>query len=1042
MDKKFTKLIKNNIWKTLVFLLIMSPVVSFSQATTITVTGTVKDVSGEVMPGVGIKVKDGTTTAMTDGNGKFSIKIPDQKARLQFSYIGYNSYEELVGDRKVLTIVLKENVGSLTEVVVQGYGGSSKKSDLTGATVSINSAQIAERQPTNIYDAIQGQASGVLVINDNGEPGAEGNIQIRGASTFSSSGNNPLYVVDGVITDGIANINPNDIQNIEILKDAASTSIYGSRAANGVILVTTKRGQVGKPRVDVSYGRKIGNIAHTIQQANSKDLRLWRGIQNNNTTSGSSTDSLNVAYNADNYLEDLLLGNTAILNDVKLGVSGGQKGLTYYSSLNYLDDKGSVLNTWAKRLQGRMNIDFQVSPKLRNNTNVTFNWNKKSTWSTGGSLNPVFDRPNNLRLYLPDGTLTSYTSSKRNPVANALLETNITDGYGAAITNNLEYQIYKDLKFTTVASGSLNNNNNKYFQPEFLDDNGNENRGSQSSSIGFNWTLQSFFNFDKTIGKDHKFNATLGVESSKNSSRSLKLQALPGSFVNELITNFNLANIDIRNSNSGGGGNTLASLLARVGYNYKGRYILNSTFRRDGSSKFGPENKWGNFLSGSMAWRVSDEKFMAWAKKGKVLNDAKIRVSIGAQGNNGIGDNEDATLVSFGDVSYLGDAGAVISNRLGNPEIQWENTVQTNLGTDISLFGGRLLLVADYYHKATNKLLMDNLLPKETGFQTVRVNAGDLYTNGAEFSISGTPVAKSNFTWFVNANISFEQGRVKSLFRDEPFITGTRYLISPGGRLGDFYGYKQLGIYRWTASNAYSADWSKLEPVNVAADGQSAEYYTLNGQRYTGTVQKLSGPAGFLKGGDTEWLDVNKDGLIDDADRSIIGNATPDFYLGLSNTFSYKRFSLNVMLNATIGGQIYNAFKESFSTFGSSNGTAFPEAIYGAWRKEGDIAIYPYFPTKDNNGNQKRGVNSYYLEDASFLRLSSARVNYSFQPALINKFKLKALSLFVYGTNLLTWTNYSGFDPEFSDSNPLSPGTDGGKYPKRREFGFGINISL
>lgn len=270
MDKTFIKLIKNYRWGILLFLFMISPMVSLAQS--FVVTGTVKDSKGEIIPGVTVKLKDAATTAITDNEGKFSIKVPDQKAKLQFIYIGYNPYEELVGERKTMAVVLTDNVGALTEVVIQGYGGSSKKSDLTGATVSINATQITERQPTTIYDAIQGQASGVLVINDNGEPGAEGKIQIRGASTFSSAGNNPLYVVDGVITDGISNINPNDIQNIEILKDAASTSIYGSRAANGVILVTTKRGQVGKPRVDISYGRKIGNIAHTIQQANSKDL--------------------------------------------------------------------------------------------------------------------------------------------------------------------------------------------------------------------------------------------------------------------------------------------------------------------------------------------------------------------------------------------------------------------------------------------------------------------------------------------------------------------------------------------------------------------------------------------------------------------------------------------------------------------------------------------------------------------------------------------------------------------------------------------------
>ena len=1016
---------------------------SFAQ-TTNTVTGTVKDEKGETLPGVSVKVKDGAGATQTDLEGKFSIRVPDAKARLQFSYIGFNAYEEIVGNRTVLSIVLKENVNSLQELVIQGYGGETKKSDLTGSTSSVNARQIAERQPTNIFDAIQGQAAGVLVVNDNGEPGAEGTIQIRGASSFSSSGgNNPLYVVDGIITDGISNIAPNDIQNIEILKDAASTSIYGARASNGVILITTKRGQEGKPRFDVFYGRKTGKISHYIQQANSRDLRLWRQIQNNNNpNSGSNTDSLNSAYNSDNYLEDMLLGNTAVLNDLRVGISGGQKGLTYYSSLNFLDDKGVALNTWAKRVQGRINVDFQVTPKFKYTTNLNFYWNKKNEWSVGGSLNPVFDRPNNLRIYLPDGSLTSYTSSKRNPIANALLETNITEGYRASFANNFEYKILKDLRFTATASAQLDNSDNNYFQPQFLDDNGNENRGRQSSNQRFNWLIQTFFNYDKTLGKDHKISATAGVSAERDNSRSLSYGALPGSFVSESITNFYAGNIDINQTRTGGGGSSLASLYGRLGYNYKGKYILNGTYRRDGSSRFGPQSKWGNFISGSLAWRVSDEKFLAWAKKDGVLDDAKLRLSVGAQGNDGIGQNEDATLIGFGDVSYLGSTGAVIADRLGNPAIQWENTVQTNLGTDISLFKGRLNVIVDYYRKATNKLLADNLLPKETGFQNVRVNAGDLLTTGAEFGISGTPVSGKNFSWNVNANISFQQGRVKSLINDEAFITGTRYLISRGGRLGDYYGYKQLGIYRWTASNAYTTDWARLEPVNVAADGQSAEYYILNGERYNGTIQKLSGPAGFLKGGDTEFDNFTKDGIIDDADRQIIGNATPDFYLGFINTFNYKRFSLNVLMNATIGGQVYNEFKERFAVFSSSNGPAFPEAIYGSWRKEGDIATYPFFPTKDNNGNQKRGVNSYYLEDGSFVRLSSARLNYTFEPAWVSKVKMKGLGVFVYGTNLLTWTNYTGFDPEFSSSSPLTPGTDGGRYPKRREFGFGLNIGL
>jgi len=1016
--------------------------VAFSQP--VKVTGKVTDSKGETLPGVGVKVKGTSLGATTSVDGKFTLNVPDGKSVLVFTYVGFVTKEEAVAGRTTINVQLKEAISSLDEVVVTGYGGMAKKSDLTGSTSSIGAKAIAERQPTNIFDAIQGQAAGVLVMNDGGEPGAEGTIQIRGASTFSQTGgNSPLYVVDGIITDGISNINPNDIQNIEILKDAASTSIYGARAANGVILVSTKRGQEGKPRLDISYGHKVGSIAHTIQQANSKDLRLYRQIQNNNNpNSGSSTDSLNPAYNSDNYLEDMLLGNIAHLNDLKVGISGGQKGITYYSSLNYLDDKGSVLNTWAKRLQGRVNVDFQVSPKFKYTTQINFYWNKNQAWKTGNSLNPVFDRPNNLRIYLPDGGLTSYTSSKRNPIANALLERNETEGYRASFANNFEYKIFKDLKITTTANAQLDNTNNDYFQPEFLDDNGNENRGSITMAKKFNWLLQSYLNYNKTIARDHSFNATLGVSAEKTTGSSLVTTALPGTYASELITNFYGPNVDIKNTRSNGTGNALASVYGRLGYGFKGRYIVNATFRRDGSSRFGPDAKWGNFISGSAAWRISDEKFLAWAKKDGVLEDAKLRISVGAQGNDGIGENEMSTLISFGDVSYLGNTGAVVSNRLGNPLIQWENTIQSNYGTDLSFFKGRLTFVADYFRKSTNKLLADRQIPKETGFQTVRVNAGDLLTTGMEFALSGSPISTKNFTWNVGANVSFQRGKIVSLMDHEPFIAGARNYIQEGGRLGDFYGYHQLGIYRWTASNAYSSDWTRLEPVNVAADGQTAEYYTLNGVRYDGPIQKLSGPAGFLKGGDTEWENVNKDGVIDDADRKVIGNATPDYFLGFINTFTYKRLSLNVIFNATVGGQIYNAFKENFSVTSSSNGTNFPEGIYGAWRKEGDIATYPYYPTKDNNGNQKRGANSYYLEDASYIRLQSARINYSISPALAKKVYMKGLGIYMYGTNLLTWTNYSGFDPEFSDSNPLTPGTDGGKYPKRREFGMGININL
>ena len=1026
---------------TFVLVLQLMALAGYSQNAAIKVTGVVTDLTGGPIPGVIVKVKGGPEGVATDPNGKFSLVVQGPKSVLVFTYIGYITHEETVGNRRTLNVSLKESATSLNEVVVTGYGGVSMKRDLTGSISSVSAKQIEERQPINIFDALQGQAAGVLVMNDNGEPGATGSIQIRGASTFSSSGNGPLYVVDGVITDNASGINPNDIQNMEVLKDAASSSIYGARAANGVILITTKRGQEGKPRFDLQYAHVFGKMSHTIQQANSKDLRVWRQIQNkNNASSGSSVDSLNPAYNSDNYLEDMLLGNLAHKSDVRVGVSGGQKGLTYYSSINFLDDKGIALNTWFKRVQGRVNVDYQATPKFKYSTNLTFNWQKDQKWSTGGSLNPVFDRPNNLRIYLPDGSLTSYTSTKRNPIANALMEKNETEGYKAQFNNTLGYKILKELNFTSVANVQFDNSQRTYFQPMFLDDNGDENRGKNEMDKSLFWQLQSFLNYNKTINKDHTLTGMLGVSAERKRYDDFYFEAIPASFASEEIYVFNGSNIDITKTRTTADANSLASLFGRIGYNYKGKYIMQGTYRRDGSSRFGSESKWGNFLSGSAAWRFSDEKFMSWTKK--FLEDAKLRASIGQQGNDGIGQYEMYSLINFGNESYYGIGGASINSKLGNSFIQWENTVQQDYGLDLSFFNGRLGLTADYYIKSTNKLLADQQIPKETGFTSVRVNVGNIRNTGMEFVVNGTPIVAKNFKWNIIGNVSFEKGKVVSLINHQPFISGTRHYLEEGGSLGNFYGYKHLGIYRWDASNAYSDNWERLEPVNVSADGKTAEYYTLNGQRYNGVAKKLNGPAGVLGGGDTIWDNVRKDDIIDEADRQVIGNATPDFYLGFVNTFSYKRLSLSFNINATIGGQVYNAFKENMSTNSSSNGPALPEAIYGAWRQQGDIATYAYFPNKDTNGSLKKGFNSYYLEDASFLRLTSARINYSLPLESAKKILMKGVNAYVYGINLLTWTNYTGFDPEFSSSNPLQPGVDGGKYPKRREIGLGLNITL
>lgn len=1038
----------NRITCLLFFTLLLQFTVLPAQSQTVRVAGAIKNGKGSPLTGVNVAVKGEKNGTTTDADGRFSIDVPNENAILLFSFVGHLTSEEIVGSRKFIEIVLKESPSNLDEVVVVGYGQTQKKRDVGGAISSVSSKQIEERQPVNLFDALQGQAAGVLIMNDNGEPGAQGSIQIRGANTFAAEGNTPLYVVDGVITDNAAAINPNDIERVEILKDAASASIYGARSAAGVILITTKKGKEGKPRLDVQYSKIYGWLANKLQAANASELRYYRKIQNGNLsgTQGSFTDSLNPSFNSDNDYQALLLGNTADRNDLKMSVSGGQKLLTYYGSLNYIDDKGIALNTWNKSIQSRVNTEFQFSPKLKYSNNLSFYWSFGNFTSINNSLRPVFDRASYLRVYNPDGSLTSYLNSKRNPVANALLEDNTRETMKAQMNHQIDYQIIKSLKFTTSFNAQLTNFQGFYFAPRFLDDNGNENFGRNDLNKSFSWLLQGFLNYSKKIGI-HSFTGLLGVQKDRQKDDNTHLEGK--NFVIETAHYVQGAFIDnLTSQRTSGSAVSTASAFARVNYSVNDKYSFMMSFRRDASSRFAPESRIGNFFSGYAAWRFSEEKFMEWARN--FLKDGKFRFSWGQTGNDRVGNYDYLQLLNQGNNSYNGIAGASLNSTFGNSALKWEATEQKNAGLDLSLFGGKVSFVADYYIKTTHDLLYAKPLPGETGFTNVKVNVGSIQTRGLEFQLNSTPVATKNFTWTLNGNIAFERGKILSLAGGQPFITG-KWFIEENGRIGNFYGWKRLGIYASNAHNAYDKLGNKLTPVGLniihgstpRSSTVTVTGYELNGKPYADSVYRKMGNGLPLLGGDSEWEDLNNDGSIDDQDRQIIGNAQPKYYLGIINNFTYKQFSLNIIVNATIGGKVYNSFKQGLTNNSSSNGPALPEAIYGAWVRQGqEGAIYPYFPDKDTRGSQRGSGNDFFLEDASFIRLSSARLSYRFKPAIAKKAFLNNASVYVYGINILTWTDYTGYDPEFSSSNALQVGDDNGRYPKRRELGMGLNIQF
>ena len=1037
------------------FLILLSAFsVGFAQ-TPIRVTGAVKDAKGAALAGVSITLKGAATGVTTDANGQYSINVPSKESLLIFSFVGYLTKEQHVKEQQIINVTLTDKTNDLEEVVVIGYGQTQKKRDVGGAISSVNSKQIAERQPINLFDALQGQAAGVLIMNDNGEPGAQGSIQIRGANTFTAEGNTPLYVIDGVISDNGAAINPNDIERIEVLKDAASASIYGSRSAAGVILITTKRGKDGKPKIDVQYSKVYGWLAHKIQAANAAELRYYRKIQQGNLsgTQGSFTDSLNPSFNADNDYQDLLLGNRADRDDIKLSVSGGQKNMSYYGSMNYINDEGIALNTWYKSFQSRINTEFQFSPKLKYSNNLSFYWSYGNFTSINNSLRPAFDRASYLRVYNADGTLTSYLNSKRNPVANALLEDNTRETMKVQMNHQLEFQIIKDLRFTTRFNANLESFQGFYFQPRFLDDNGNENFGRNDLNKGFDWLLEGFLNYNKKFG-NHAVTGLLGAGKDRVKDDETHLEGKD--FVIETAHYVKGAFIDnlTRQTTSGSAVSTAYAFI-RGNYSFKDRYNVMGMMRRDASSRFAPETRIGNFFSAYAVWRFSDEKFMGWADR--FLTDGKLRFSWGQTGNDRVGNYEYLQLLNQGNNSYNGVAGASLSTSFGNTDLKWEATEQKNVGLDLTLFNGKISFVFDYYIKTTHDLLYAKPLPGQLGFSTVKVNVGTIETRGLEFQMNSIPISTKNFTWRLDGNLTFERGKILSLEGGQPFITG-KWLIEEGGRIGNFYGWRNLGIYPSDVHNAYTQDWQKLTPVGITISPATtppatptprnnqivtAAGYELNGKPYTGTVYKKTGNGLPLLGGDVEWEEVDVDGIIDDNDRQIIGNAQPDYYFGIINSFNYKQFSLNVIVNGTTGGVVYNSFKQGLTNNSSSNGPALPEAIYGAWVRQGqEGATFPYFPDKDTRGSQRASGNSYFLEDASFVRLTSAKLTYRVKPATAKKVFMSNASLYIYGINLLTWTNYTGYDPEFSSSNALQIGDDNGKYPKRRELGMGINIQF
>ncbi len=1014
-----------------------------------TITGTVKDGKGEALVGVNILLKGTKVGAATDAGGKFSITVPDDNAVLVFSYIGFISKEAAVGNKRTVNVVLAEKESNLNEVVVTGYGQTVKKSDLVGSIGTVTAKQIKERQPTSLADALEGQIAGVQAVTDGGDPLSQGTIQIRGMSSLNS-GNGPLYVIDGILNDDASFINPQDIATIEVLKDAASSAIYGVRGANGVILITTKGGQNGKARISANYYHLFGRLAHKLQTTSARDLTYYRRVENGGAGTGAAVnpDSVSTYDNKDNDYQDLLY-RTSNKDNVNLSIAGGQKGLLYYGSLNYVNDQSIIINSYAKTFTTLFNVDYQATDQFKITNHISVNYVTGNSVDVGSTASTVFQRNPWVSLYRPDGSLAGYVESKKNPVAYALLSENVPTTY--TIQDDLvgNYKIYKDLSFTASGSARLDDFNRQTFIPLSITSGAlGPNSGTSNVDNKLLYDLQAFFNYNKTFNVNHTLTAVAGFSRDRHNDNGYNL-ALQN-YLSEAIRVSSDATLVNTGINSTATYSSTESLFARAQYAYKDKYIVSGTFRRDGSSRFGDQNKWGNFGAAGLAWRLSSEKFMDWSKK--YADDIKFRYSYGVLGNDNLTDFGYSTLLNFGTGTvatnsgvYNGNNAAYVSSNLGNPTLHWEKTTIQNFGMDITMFGGRLIITPEYYIKLTNGLLSSQILPEETGLKSGAINLGNISNHGFELTINATPIASKDFSWNINGNVTFQDaGLITYLNPTAAAIQGS-YLIKQGGHIGDFYLLKNLGVYRWDVSNEYDVQGNRLTPVGVNAAGTTAEgYLEPNGTPYKGVMHQLTRNGKVLNGGSTIWQDVNNDGVIDENDRQVLGNAIPKILFGVNDFFTYKNWTLNFLFNASFGNKVYNSIANGLNVESSNYTPPTVAAIYNSWIHPGDIAIYPNMSgaVKDTYGSIANGENSLYLEDGAFIRLSSVKLSYNLPVKLISRIKARTFNVYAYGNNLLTWTNYSWYDPEFTTTNPLQPGFDSGKYPRRREVGLGINIGF
>lgn len=998
-----------------------------SEAQQRSISGYVKDANTNVaLAGVTVEVSGTSQATSTDGKGFFRLESVTNNQELVFKMLGYTNQQIKINDQTEVNVFLSSASTAIEETVVVGYGRQ-KKRNLTGSVVSVGSSEIEKTTLQDPISILQGRAPGVQVSSNSGAPGSEMTIRVRGSSSLNS-GNNPLFVVDGIPIESnsisslngtenfglnpLADINPNDIASIEILKDAASTAIYGSRAANGVVMITTKRGAEGKPEILVNATTGISNLTRKLSVLNGQQYReavldSYYALPNPEEPYYTIIDSLNPMNNGDVDWQDALT-RTAKQYKIDVSVRGGSKAAKYAWSTSYLDQDGIILNSNYKRFTSRLNVDFDITDYIRVGQSISYTNGVNNRTNAAGTGNlsiirSLLVRPPNMSMYLPDGSINGYMIGMRNPVGMALYATNLNKSNRIIGSQYVEVDILKDLKFRSNFNLDYISMKEEEFMPSILDYREGYNTGAVRNIGNLNWGNESYFTYQKSLNNVHNFGGVLGMSFQKWRFDRTGLDGM--FFPSDDIRTLNAASVISNQGVNVASEHAMLSYFGRATYDYRGKYLLEFNLRADGSSRFGKNNQFGFFPSASAGWRFKDEEFL---KDANWLSDGKLRFSLGSTGNEAIGDYTSQGEFTLG-TNYLDFSGAA-PTVMPNASLTWETTYQYNLGLELGFWNNRVLFTTEAYLKKTKDLLYNVPIPNTVGFEYITQNIGNIENSGLEFSLQ-TKNLQGAFTWSSGLNISLNRNKVASL--PESLLTngyiqnGQFHILKEGLPIGVFYGWRYMGVYSRDEEN-----------VNKVTNGAGGPVFV---------------------GGDPIWKDLNGDDIINQDDREIIGYAEPKFFGGFSNDFSYKSFSLNVFLQYSVGNEIYSELNHQRNSIVRYNNLS-TDAL-DRWREQGDVTNFPRLIRDDPKQSDSR-VQSRWVEDGSYIKLKNVNLRYTLKPEWVQKLGLRKVDAFINASNLITWTKYTGFDPDVNSYSGLRVGLDEGSYPQSRSFMFGLTFGL